>query len=1080
MKHIRTLLTAAVLTLALLLPLLGTAETAAEKTYGVCLADQVRVRKQPKTSANMWFYIDKGHVAEILDVVADGNGDPTWYKVSTGHPQPNGRTYIGYISADFFRPMTAQETADYLAGLGVTVPTATPTAAATAAPGTAVTGMKGTITAEGVALRAEATNEAEALLKFSEGAEVEILTVPDQIGTKYWYSVRYQGQVGYVQSNYVRVTATGGDASTLTPAVTATATPPTTATGSITADGVNFRIGPGLQYGTMGKLNHDTVVELLSIPDTIDADHWYHVRYNGQTGYIQAPYIRVLTLSADALPEAGLYGYAQLTQTSANLRLTPGGTTAVQWTGKGSRLRITGDAVQKGSFYWYPVYYEAAAAIYYVRGDLIEVVERTGGSAATATPAPESEYGYVITTVSGVNLRIKPAGESVGMIPRNTILACAGKAVSPQESGTSYTWYYVRYEGMYGYLRGDCVRVCTATGGDVAATPTPEPEATPAVTTIGYIKLIKTGVNLRVKPQGNSQVQLPRGLILPVVGEVIPAGQYGKYCWYPVRTADGMTGYIRGDCAQWCNEAGGEAEATPTPTPTPTADTELTGAVGKLRKSSNFRKGPGTSYGVITVIKVDTVVTVLSIPENKVSGWYKIAYNGSVGYVYASLLELLTDGTSATATPTVAPTATPAPGVVMSSYVQVTANGVNLRTSYSTDADSRYQVNRGEVMLYTGYKDQGSVRWYRVVYHDIELWIHGGYVQVLSSAEYKAWLAANPDAVPDVTENLGYLKLVKDKVYIRSAANGAIVIDQLAKGTVIRYYSEKIEVGSHSWYHVLTPNGWFGYIRSDTVEVCDQYGNDLPESTPTVGGSTSSAPSSQQETSYSRLSLGSTGEKVSNLVAELINQGYYTGTQTSTYTSAVQAAVKAFQAVKGLTVDGIAGSETQHALFGTMPIGSGDTTNLDFAIYPVEKIDWYTGGIQQLIPRGSNFKVYDVKTGIVWWAHRWAGSDHADIETLTAADSARLCEIYGVKNLQEIVDKNMWQRRPCLVTIGTRTFACSLDGMQHGTDTIANNGMDGQICLHFTNSKGHASGAVSTSHKEAIEYAYNNCPAGQK
>ena len=79
--------------------------------------------------------------------------------------------------------------------------------------------------------------------------------------------------------------------------------------------------------------------------------------------------------------------------------------------------------------------------------------------------------------------------------------------------------------------------------------------------------------------------------------------------------------------------------------------------------------------------------------------------------------------------------------------------------------------------------------------------------------------------------------------------------------------------------------------------------------------------------------------------------------------------------------------------------------------------------------------------------------------------------------------ENMWQRRPCLVTIGTRTFACSLDGMQHNPDgdTISNNGMDGQICLHFTNSTGHSAGAgVSTSHAEAIEYAYNHCPAGKK
>lgn len=98
------------------------------------------------------------------------------------------------------------------------------------------------------------------------------------------------------------------------------------------------------------------------------------------------------------------------------------------------------------------------------------------------------------------------------------------------------------------------------------------------------------------------------------------------------------------------------------------------------------------------------------------------------------------------------------------------------------------------------------------------------------------------------------------------------------------------------------------------------------------------------------------------------------------YTSAVQAAVRAFQSAKGLTVDGIAGKQTQHALFGTVEPGADDYTDYNFQFYPAEKIDWYTGGIQQLWAKGASYKIYDVKTGIVWWARRWAGYSHADIE----------------------------------------------------------------------------------------------------
>ena len=180
-------------------------------------------------------------------------------------------------------------------------------------------------------------------------------------------------------------------------------------------------------------------------------------------------------------------------------------------------------------------------------------------------------------------------------------------------------------------------------------------------------------------------------------------------------------------------------------------------------------------------------------------------------------------------------------------------------------------------------------------------------------------------------------------------------------------------------------------------------------------------------------------------------------------------------------MDGIAGSNTQHALFNTVPVGTADRDNLTMTIYPAEIIRWDTGGIQELWPRGSNFKVYDVETGIVFWAHRWAGGLHEDIEPLTAADTQRICDMYGVSKSSEITDSKHWQRRPCLVTIGTRTFACSLYGVPHNYpdgDTISDNDFKGQMCLWFWNSKGHESKKTDTNHEKAIIYAWENAPNG--
>ena len=161
---------------------------------------------------------------------------------------------------------------------------------------------------------------------------------------------------------------------------------------------------------------------------------------------------------------------------------------------------------------------------------------------------------------------------------------------------------------------------------------------------------------------------------------------------------------------------------------------------------------------------------------------------------------------------------------------------------------------------------------------------------------------------------------------------------------------------------------------------------------------------------------------------------------------------------------------------GNAPASAGLPAGTDgeVKIYPVEKDDWYTGDIQQLIPKGSTFRILDVKTGISWMAKRWSGGGHADIEPLTSADTKKLCAIYGVKTASEINARDHWQRRPCLVTVGTRTIACSLYGVPHNEsgDTIQNNNLKGQLCLHFTGSTITRTGTVDKGHTAAIEAAY--------
>ena len=183
-----------------------------------------------------------------------------------------------------------------------------------------------------------------------------------------------------------------------------------------------------------------------------------------------------------------------------------------------------------------------------------------------------------------------------------------------------------------------------------------------------------------------------------------------------------------------------------------------------------------------------------------------------------------------------------------------------------------------------------------------------------------------------------------------------------------------------------------------------------------------------------------------------------------TCNEATRQAVRTFQADHGLTVDGVAGQLTLAALYGTVAY--------DSTLYPVEKVTWSVAN--KVWARGTVAMITDVQTGLSFASKRYAGGSHADVEPLTAADTAIMCRIYGVEASQDIAEQNLYQRRPLWVTISGRTLAASMYGVPHnpGGDTLPDNDYTGQFCVHFVNSKVHRTQKVDSAHQKAIQYAY--------
>lgn len=130
----------------------------------------------------------------------------------------------------------------------------------------------------------------------------------------------------------------------------------------------------------------------------------------------------------------------------------------------------------------------------------------------------------------------------------------------------------------------------------------------------------------------------------------------------------------------------------------------------------------------------------------------------------------------------------------------------------------------------------------------------------------------------------------------------------------------------------------------------------------------------------------------------------------------------------------------------------------------VELIDW--SAAKDIFTVGVDAKVYDVRTGLTYYVRSFSNGLHADVEPVTKEDTATMLKTYG--------GRWEWDPRPVFVTINGRTMAASINGMPHGGGVNNDNGMNGQVCIHFKGSKTHnGNKAFERDHQDAIIEAWN-------
>ena len=315
-----------------------------------------------------------------------------------------------------------------------------------------------------------------------------------------------------------------------------------------------------------------------------------------------------------------------------------------------------------------------------------------------------------------------------------------------------------------------------------------------------------------------------------------------------------------------------------------------------------------------------------------------------------------------------------------------------------------------------------------------------------------------------------------DDVNFRSGPS----IDSSVISTLIS--GSKIEVLEHGWSNVKY-DGMEGFVRSDFLVISANGNSGFYVTTDTVNFRTGS---SLESAVISTLHLATAVEVISHGWSQVSvngSTGYvrsdFISSSASSSSSESQAADTTLKTNDGVNLR--SGPSTEYSVLATLnantnvrvlehnPDGwskvehNGNTGYIrsDFLSVSgrsVELLEW--SSVRNLIQYGTTIRVYDVGTGISFNIQCFSKGDHADVETLTKADSeAHLRTHGGVRT---------WNARPVWVTIADRTIAASLHGMPHDVSWVPDNDMDGHICLHFL---GSTTSSTSASYKANLQNA---------
>lgn len=454
----------------------------------------------------------------------------------------------------------------------------------------------------------------------------------------------------------------------------------------------------------------------------------------------------------------------------------------------------------------------------------------------------------------------------------------------------------------------------------------------------------------------------------------------------------------------------------------------------------NVRSGPSTTTDVLTTADKGEKLTLHDADKD---GWYKVTVNGKTGYIRADKVNIVT---SSAATAKVGDT------------VYADKDGVNLRARASTSASVVKKLEKGDKLVV---KDV-SGDWYKV-----KAGSDTGYVRAdvtmtqkpatTSSASDKTESSTSTkkqgpvvhdgddEHIPDITG------LDEQSAAVLEAATDTEEDHEDEDEVVTETFDdEEPNIGEPGTYMVAGAPQADGVVpdnqESVTSVTVDNGAEASGEVTDTVALDsvvTSNAPMSTAE-----------------MQRELSQLGFYSGKDDGKLGTYTLAALKSFQRAYDLEIDGKLGEQTVQTIRAAVATGGNGTSAARVQTSQgVIMAEWFNY-MKTNFPKYEALRCVDVATGESFKLRAFSCGNHADVEPPTKADTEALKRING--------GQWSWTPRAIWVYIDGQPYAAAINVKPHGPDTLPDNGMAGQICMHFLHSRAHNTGQENKNLQAAV------------